>query len=246
LKTVYVDINKELTARRVKKLAKKLYKMNRKEDIAVALSKELEQNEELMSQINEFGIRVLNGKWLFKFLICDIIEYISNIKNEKEESQIVGILMKNKDEIVLAQLFDIAKKVKTLKIISGFTVGLSYLEEKLYNEYGIAMQITNNKRKALTNVDIVINFDYTEEQLSEYNINPQAVLVNIEENIENFVGTNINNYKIEYNKENFNKVANELSFDSNVIYEGYIYRKDTLQNIRKQLKIDSVRLVELI
>lgn len=246
MKTVYVDINKELTARRVKKLAKKLYKMNRKEDIAVALSKELEQNEELMSQINEFGIRVLNGKWLFKFLICDIIEYISNIKNEKEESQIVGILMKNKDEIVLAQLFDIAKKVKTLKIISGFTVGLSYLEEKLYNEYGIAMQITNNKRKALTNVDIVINFDYTEEQLSEYNINPQAVLVNIEEKIENFVGTNINNYKIEYNKENFNKVANELSFDSNVIYEGYIYRKDTLQNIRKQLKIDSVRLVELI
>ena len=246
MKTVYVDINKELTARRAKKLAKKLYKMNRKEDIAVALSKELEQNEELMSQINEFGIRVLNGKWLFKFLICDIIEYISNIKNEKEESQIVGILMKNKDEIVLAQLFDIAKKVKTLKIISGFTVGLSYLEEKLYNEYGIAMQITNNKRKALTNVDIVINFDYTEEQLSEYNINPQAVLVNIEENIENFVGTNINNYKIEYNKENFNKVANELSFDSNVIYEGYIYRKDTLQNIRKQLKIDSVRLVELI
>lgn len=245
MKTVYVDIEKEMTDRRIKKIAKKLYKLNKKDDIVVALSKDLEKNERLISQINEFGVKILDGKWLFKFLICDIIEYISNMKNEKEETQVVAILMKNKDEIVLNQLFDIAKRVRTLKVISGFTVGLSYLEEKLYNEYGIAIQITNNKRKALTNVNIVINFDYTEEQLSEYNINSQAVLVNIKENIKNFIGTNINNYKIEYNKENFTKMKNETNFDSNVIYEGLIYRRDTLQNIRKQLTLDKVRLIEL-
>lgn len=245
MKTVYVDIGKEITARRAKRIAKKLYKKNKKEDIVVALSKELENNEELNNQINEFGIKVLDGKWLFKFLICDTIEYISNMKSKRLDTEVVAIVMERQDEIVLAQLSEIAKKVKTLKIISGFTFGLDYIEEKLYNEYGIAIQITNNKRKALANVDIVINFDLKEEKLKEYSINKQAVLVNIKENIKNFSGTNINYYKIEYNRENFTKMKNEINFDSNVIYEGFIYRRDTLQNIRKQLMIDNVRLVEL-
>lgn len=246
MKTVYVDINKELTTRRTKKIAKKLYKINKKEDIVVALSKDLEQNIELTNQISELGIEILNGKWLFKFLLCDIIEYISDRKDEKEENQIVAILMNKKDEIVLSQLSDIAQKVKMLKIIGEFTVELNYLEEKLYNEYGIAIQITNNKRKALTNVDIIINFDYTEEKLYEYSINPQSVLVNIQEKNKKFMGTNINDYKIEYNKENFNEVENESKFNKNVIYEGYIYRRDTFLNIKKQFRTDNVRLIELI
>ena len=42
------------------------------------------------------------------------------------------------------------------------------LEENLYIEYGIAVQITNNKSKALTNVDIVINYDFAEQEINEY------------------------------------------------------------------------------
>ena len=245
LKTVYVDIEKEMTDRRIKKIAKKLYKLNRKENIVVALSKELEKNDGLVNQINEYGVSILDGRWLFKFLICDIIEYISNMRERKEETEVVAVIMERQDEILLAQLPEIAKKVKTLKIISRATFGLDYLEEKLYNEYGIAIQITNNKQKALTNADIVINFDLKEEKLKEYNINSQATLVNIKENIKNFSGTNINYYKIEYNRENFAKMKNETKFDSNVIYEGFIYRRDTLPNIRKQLILDNVRLIEL-
>ncbi len=245
MKTVYVDIEKEMTDRRIKKIAKKLYKLNRKENIVVALSKELEKNDGLVNQINEYGVSILDGRWLFKFLICDIIEYISNMRERKEETEVVAVIMERQDEILLAQLPEIAKKVKTLKIISRATFGLDYLEEKLYNEYGIAIQITNNKQKALTNADIVINFDLKEEKLKEYNINSQATLVNIKENIKNFSGTNINYYKIEYNRENFAKMKNETKFDSNVIYEGFIYRRDTLPNIRKQLMLDNVRLIEL-
>ena len=244
MKTVYVDIEKEMTDRRIKKIAKKLYKLNRKENIVVALSKELEKNDGLVNQINEYGVSILDGRWLFKFLICDIIEYISNMRERKEETEVVAVIMERQDEILLAQLPEIAKKVKTLKIIRA-TFGLDYLEEKLYNEYGIAIQITNNKQKALTNADIVINFDLKEEKLKEYNINSQATLVNIKENIKNFSGTNINYYKIEYNRENFAKMKNETKFDSNVIYEGFIYRRDTLPNIRKQLILDNVRLIEL-
>lgn len=245
MKTVYVDIKENFSKWKKRRIIKKLCKINKKENIVIALSKETKKNEEFKNEIKKFNMKILDGKWLFKFLFCDIIEYISKMKSSKIETQIVAILIERQDEIVLAELYEIAKRVKSLKIVSKYIDKFDYIEERLYEEEGIAIQITNNKKKSLSNVDIIINFDYNEKSLSEYDINELAVLVNIEEDIKNFKGTNISDYKIEYNKENFEKVSNELDFDSNIIYESYIYRKDTWQNIKKQLKQDEVRLVGL-
>ena len=49
-----------MTQRRIKKVAKKLYKINQKEEIIVALSKKLESNEELKNEINRYNIKILN------------------------------------------------------------------------------------------------------------------------------------------------------------------------------------------
>ncbi len=245
MKTIYIKTNKELTKRKITKIAKKLYKMNKKEEVAVALSKNIGENQELKEKIKDIGIKILDGKWLFKFLLCDIIEYVTKSKNEKQAMQTVAILIEKQDEIILAQLPEIAKRIKTLKIINKGSPTYTYLEEKLYAEYGIAIEITNNKTKSLANVDIIINYDFTQEKIREYKINPQAILINIEEKIEKNTKTNINNYKIEYNKENFTQIENEKEFDQNTIYESYIYRKDTYRNIRKQLINDNVKLIEL-
>lgn len=246
MRTVYINVKDEPNKRKIKKIAKKLYKINKKEDIVVALSKELQKNEELNNKIEEYGIKVLDGKWLFKFLICDIIEYVSKNEHKSKEIQIIAILMEKQDDIVLAQILEIAKNVKVLKIITKSIERYEYWETKLYEEYGIALQVTNNKKKSLSNVDIIINFDYDEEKIKEYNINPFAILVNLQDNIKCFKGININNYKIEYNKENFMEFEDELDYDNNIIYESYIYRRDTFLNIRKQLNRDEVRLIGLI
>lgn len=246
MRTVYINEKSELNKRKIKKIAKKINKISKKEDIVVALSKELEKNTELNNQIEEYGIKILDGKWLFKFLICDIVEYISKIEHKNKEIQIIAILIKRQDDIILSQILEIAKQVKGLKIITTSISRFEYLEYKLYEEYGIALHLTNNKKKSLSNVDIIINFDYNEEELSKYNINPFAILVNLQTDIKNFQGVNINNYKIGYNKENFIEFENELDFNNNVIYESYIYRRDTFSNIRKQLNQDEVRLIGLI
>lgn len=248
MKTVYVNIKDDFTQRKAKKIAKRLYKINKKEDIVIALSKNLMENEILKSYIEEFNLKTLSGKWLFKFLLYDIIEYICKIKGVLKQTQNVAILINSKDDIILGQIPKVAESVKTLKIISNLISSFDYLEEELYSEYGIAMQITNNKRKSLLNTDIIINFDYDEEELNKYYVKTEAILVNLQGNIKlsNFVGININNYQIEYEKDNFEEFTEENDFENNIIYESYIYRRDTLLNIQNQLKRDNVRLTGLI
>lgn len=248
LKTVYVNIDDDINKRKARRIAKKLYKINRKEDIVIALSKNLMKNEILNANIEEFGLKKLDGKWLFKFLLSNIIEYVCKVKGKVPETQNVAILINSKDDIVIGQISEIAKKVKTLKIISNHVNDFDYLEEELYFEYGIAMQITNNKRKSLLNTDIIINFDYSEEELNEYYIKAEGIIINLQGKItlKNFSGINIDDYEIDYEKGNFEEFTEENDYEKNIIYESYIYRRDTLLNIQNQLKRDNVRLVGLI
>ena len=183
-------------------------------------------------------------------MLFDILEYICKTNNTKLQNQNVAILMDVPDEIVMKQLLFIAKDIKMLKIVTTSKNSFSYIENELYEKYGIAIQITNNKIKSLSNVDIIINFDFNEERISEYNINPNATIINvnnkIESNIRNFKCKNINNYEISFDNDNFQDNLVKSNFDSNILYESYIYRKDTYENIRKQLQKDEVKIVKIV
>lgn len=248
MKTIYINTKENLNKRKIKKITKKIYKLSKKEDIVVALGNEVIGNEELKTVLYSYGIKILNGRWLFRFLLFEIIEYISKIEHKAIQIQNIAIMLKKQDDIVIGQVLEIAKQVKSLKIISQNIREFEYFEEEIYIEYGIAVQITNNKRKALSNTDIIINIDYDEEEIQEYNIDTNTIIVNIqkEANLKKFQGIIINDYKIEFNKENFETFIYENDYEDKIIYESYIYRKDTLSNIQKQLKFDDVRLIGLI
>ena len=57
----------------------------------------------------------------------------------------LAILIDNAEDVLLAQIKELAEKVKNLKIITKNISRFSYIEEELYVQYGIAMQITNNR-----------------------------------------------------------------------------------------------------
>lgn len=65
MKTVYLNDKKIMTKRRIKKIGKKLNKINKKENIVVALSKKLSKNEELICEIENYKIEILNRKMDF-------------------------------------------------------------------------------------------------------------------------------------------------------------------------------------
>ena len=246
MKTIYVNPKKELKQKKIKKIAKKLYKLSKKEDIVVALSKNLKEQELLANEIKNNGVKILNGRWLLKFLISDILEFFATENHEKLEIKNIALLINTPDDIIIEQIKEVAKKVKNLKIVTTYINRFSYLEEELYLKYGIAIQVTSNKNKALTNIDTIVNIDFDEENLKKFNINKFATIINIKEEIQdigrNFKGKNINNFEIEYKKENYLENEEYFDFDSNILYESYIYKKDTYRNIYKQLQKDDVKI----
>lgn len=60
MKTVYLDESKKLTKRRIRKIAKKLDKINQKEQIVLAISNTLSENIELREEIESYNIEILD------------------------------------------------------------------------------------------------------------------------------------------------------------------------------------------
>lgn len=250
MKTVYIKPNKKLTDRKIKRIAKKLGKKNKVNEQLVVIPNELLNNLELINEIQSYNVQVLNGRWLFKFLLFDIIEYLSKKLDKNKEMLNIAILVINIDDVIIKQIIQIAEVVKNLKIITKYKSRLSYVEQKLYDTYGIAIQVTNNKDKAITNDDIIINIDLDETQIKEYNGFNDNIVVNIKYQInyisESFRGKIINYYRLNFKEEILKEFNHTNDYDYNALYESRVFRKDTFLNIKKQLSNDGIKLAELV
>lgn len=247
MKTVYVKRDRILSKWRIRRIAKKLEKQSKKEDIVVLLNKRQLEREELVLEIKSRGIKVLDGKWLFKFLLLDSLEVLAKLKGIPLETANVAICVSNSDSIINSEIILIASVVKNLKIVTNFLNRFSYIEERLYSEFGIAAQVTSNKEKAFSNTDIIINID--EFNIEEYNLPKNAYILDIygasSSVYEAFSGKIFNSYELEYDEELFKEIENKEEYDENLLYESLIYRKDTYQHIRAQMDADGVKVVRL-
>ena len=159
----------------------------------------------------------------------------------------VALLIQKADDIIFAEIMEIAQNVKVLKIITDNINKFSYAERKLYKNYGIGLQVTSNRKKSLKDVDIVVNLDFNEQKLKECKFNPLATIISVNEKIEpsNIKGNIVDYYQIEYNEDVAKDVIDNLNVDNNVLYESLIYTKGTYSAIKKQLNKDEIRVVEL-
>lgn len=176
------------------------------------------------------------------------LDYLcSEYKNINKKN--ISYLITKPDERVNSQLIELAKNVKNLKIVTPNKKRFTHVETKLYEEYGIASEITNNREKALLNSDIIINYDFDEETINSYNVNNFATIININKNPRimdiNYKGKVFNDYEITCNEDIKEELKNKNNFAFNILYEGLIYRKDKYENIKNQIEEDGVRLVKL-
>ena len=110
---------------------------------------------------------------------------------------------------------------------------LKKIQTKLYNEQGIIITATNNKKKALFRAKLIINVDCPEELLNKYVIYDNSILINLEEEVKikkkRFCGKIINDYNISFkeNSEIYNDLQNITSegFDNRDLAEIYIMNK---------------------
>lgn len=62
LKTVYLNEKRKLNKRKIKKIVKKIDKISKKEEIVLAISKDLYENKELVDEICALKVKILNRK----------------------------------------------------------------------------------------------------------------------------------------------------------------------------------------
>ncbi len=138
----------------------------------------------------------------------------------------------------------IAKNIKRLNIVTNHINKCKRIEEHLYDEFGIMLNVSNNKKTSLLRAEVIINIDFPAELLNKYNIYDKAIIINILEKItiqsKKFNGVNASFYKISLPK----KLKLE-GFSNELIYESYIYNLN-LSDAIKKLNKDKVRIKKLI
>ena len=247
---IYLDEFGKITNFRIKRIVRKIVKQNKKEKIKLVLSENMSKIDFLIKKLQENKIEILDGRWIFRFLIYEVIDYICYCQNKDINKQNVCLLINERSEDITETIYSIAPKVKSFKVVTNNTNSFLSLENDLYEEYGIPIQISNNTRKSLNKADIIVNVDFDEELFNKYIINPKSIVINLKNkiniNTKRFQGININYYKINYNKQILDKFENNIQYDKNILYESYIYRKDTYINIKNQIKKDNVKIITLI
>ena len=232
----------------VKKVKKILEKTNCR---TIILSKYLKKQENFVDLINMYKINVIDGRWLFLVLLDKILDYIiAKRKLEKKQINVSIMVKQNTCDYVIENIKKISKIYKSINIVTPNIEKFKKLEEEIFEENGVIITISNNKRKSLKRADIIINIDFSEEELNKYNIPDEAIIVNIDGNIEinkkRFNGLNINDYEISLEKfDEFDYEKDKLYWKKD-LYEASIYKKQPYQYIERKINKDKVKIVELI
>ena len=224
-----------------KRINKKLYDNNIEN---VVLSNYLEENEILKQKLYCQNINILDGRYLFYLLIPEIIEYILKRQKVKLQNGEVTLLINDFTQNNAKIITYIAQNVKRVNIVTNHSNKFKKIEDYLYNELGVILNITNNKSKSLANANLIINIDFPEEIINKYEINSNAIIVNIFNEIKirakKFNGININYYKACIPKE-----YQIDGFQNNLVYESSIY-KYSYENARKDIIANKIRIKKLV
>lgn len=226
----------------INKLTKKLDKQDIRN---VVLSNQLKTEVNLRLGLADKNIHILDGKILMHYLTTEIIEYIYiNMKKDISEGKI-SVLVNNLDETITKEIIELAQKVKRLNVVSNHLEKFKKIEEILYNNFGIMISCSNNRKTSLIKADIIINFDFVEEAINSYKLSNNAVIVNVLDTIniksKKFCGINISNFKIE--GTNLNEPD---GFFKEEIYEANLLSLKNYEKIKEKIKKDNIKITRLI
>ena len=216
----------------------------------VILSKDMQGKEIFCNQLYTYGFEISDGRWLFKVLAFDAINYVVKKNNITSEKIKISILVNDLDEIILEIINQIIKKYKNINIVTNHMEKFKKLEEQILEEYGIMITVNNNKKKGLTKSDIILNVDFPNELINKYRIAEKASIINIRGNIKinqkRFEGKIYNDYEIKYeNLEEFDFDKENIYYKKN-IYEAYIYKQQPIENIMNKIRKDKVKITKLL
>ena len=216
----------------------------------ICVSKKIKEQTEYINDLRIFNIEIIEGKWLFSILINKILDYITNKNKIKKSDTTISILINKLDkDYIYEHIKNIIKEYKTVNIITNNTSKFKKLEEEIYQKDGIMINISNNKKKSLVRSKIILNIDFSNELINQYNLPENSIIININNKVKiakkRFNGININDYEIKYlNIDEFDYDKYSL-YEQKDIYESQIYQNQPFEYIKRKIERDKVEIAYL-
>lgn len=233
------DIEKTKFQKRIARYIKKL------NIDTLVFSKELDgEYKEKICKILSQDVNVLNGKQLMDFMKFQIVKYVLNKQNKDTKEENIYIILKKDSKINLNFLQEFIENFKMTNVVTNDIERLKNIQENLLENDGVLISISNNKRKALKRAKYVLNINLNKDELSKYNINRDAIIINVQEFVKydnpNFDGININYFEIKCPddlQEKFEQIGE--NFDLVKLYESMLLLENN-QKISEKIKEDKV------
>lgn len=240
--TIIPKLNK-----RVLKKVDKILKIDVTKNVCV--SEELKTKENFIKFLNERNINILDGRWLFKYLLTDVIDFLCLQLGIRQETQEISILTNEMNSLIFETIIKISEKVKNINILTKNTNLFKKLEEAVYEESGMLLRVTNDFKKSALKSNIILNLNFVQELLDKVNFSRNSIIVNVEKplkiNQKSFNGKIINFYHINLPKKYLDNQERFSRFDTTILYESYIYKKTLPKNIWKEIELDKIKIDSL-
>ena len=248
--TIILPIDKNTNEKQIEKIATKTNKIIKKYSTSkkIVLSKEMCKEQKYINYLNTYGLEIQDGKWLFEILLPEITEYIVNKK--KIEKTNISIMINDLTDLEFENIKILARKYKSINIVTNHIEKFKKLEEQLQENEGIIITITNNKKRSLMKSQIILNIDFPKELINKYNMQDEAIIVNVRGNVKinkkRFNGLNINDYEIDFRDDKKNNKALNDKFYLKDLYEAELYKKQRISEIKEKIRVDKVIIKKLI
>lgn len=241
---------KQMDRKNAQKLVRKTEKIFEKtRSKKIVISKMVQEQEEYMNGLYPLNLEMVKGKWLFEVLSCKVLDYILQKKERKKEESKITILVNDLSENMLANLRQIAKEYKMVNIITNHREKFKKIEKQILEEDGIMITVGNNKRKGLSQSELVLNVDFPTELINAYTIYENAIIVNLRGNVKigkkRFNGIVINDYEIVVEKDDEFDYDKKTKYRACEIYEAQINKRQPFEEIMKQIQKDKVKITQL-
>ncbi len=217
----------------------------------ICVSDNLMENPDFLTFASQNSLKVMDGRWLFRYMANQAVEYITEVKHEKLENKEISILCNKLDDTMMEKIKEICLKVKVCNILTNQMKQFQKMEEEIYHTNGVILNISSNYKKALLKSSLIINFDFSKRDLEKKCMFAKdSILINLKENIaiskKYWEGKNITFFKIDMPTKYLEYTEKFEGFDSSILYESFIYKNTSYKNIKKELTEDNAQILYLL
>lgn len=212
----------------------------------IVLSKKTSKQEDYVNFLNSYGAKIIEGRWLFKALTLKALDYVVEKKRLKKEEIQISILINEIEPNMLENIKQIVKQYKRVNIVTNHFEKFKNIEQQIFEEDGIMITVTNNKKKSLAKSQIILNVDFPKELINKYKIFEEAIVINLNGNVaitsKRFNGINIVDYEIDFEYIDDFDYDKENLYEKKKIYEAQSYQNRTFDYLQNKFLKDKVRI----